>query len=110
MTWLAPQEGSPIRPAVFLDAAIQFCLPIKVLFKLQLGQAVGMVTSLLDLAGLDWPVPVFSTLCGGQKTLAVQIPCRRADGRLNLLLDSTGVKFLGDGEWQARMHSVQGRR
>jgi hypothetical protein len=29
---------------------------------------------------------------------------------LNLLVDSTGIKFLGDGEWQARKHGVQGRR
>ena len=44
------------------------------------------------------------------KTLAVQIPYRRAGGPLNLLVDSTGIKFLGDGEWQARKHGVQGRR
>lgn len=42
--------------------------------------------------------------------MAVQIPYRRADGPLNLLVDSTGIKFLGDGEWQARKHGVQGRR
>jgi len=36
MTWLAPHDGSPGRPAVFSDATIQFCLPIKVLFKLPL--------------------------------------------------------------------------
>jgi hypothetical protein len=35
---------------------------------------------------------------------------RRADGPLNLLVDSTGIKFLGDGEWQARKHGIQGRR
>lgn len=110
MTWLAPHDGSPGRPAVFSDATIQFCLSIKVLFKLPLRQIVGMVTSLLHLAGLDWPVPDFSTLCRRQKTLAVQIPYRRADGPLNLLEDSTGIKFLGDGEWQARKHGVQGRR
>lgn len=69
-----------------------------------------MVASLLRLAGLDWPVPEFSTLCRRQKTLAVQIPYRRADGPLNLLVDSTGIKFLGDSEWQARKHGVQGRR
>jgi hypothetical protein len=45
-----------------------------------------------------------------QKTLAVQIPYRRADGPLNLLVDSTGIKVLGDGEWQARKHGIQGRR
>jgi len=47
MTWLAPPDGGPGRPAVFLDAAIQFCLTIKVLFKLPLRQATGMVASLL---------------------------------------------------------------
>ena len=36
--------------------------------------------------------------------------CRWTAGPLNLLDDSTGLKFLGDGEWQARKHGVQGRR
>ena len=110
MSWLAPHDGSPGRPAVFADAAIQFCLTIKVLFKLPLRQTTGMVASLLKMAGLDWAVPDYTTLCRRQKTLAVQIPYRRADGPLNLLVDSTGIKFLGDGEWQARKHGVQGRR
>ncbi len=110
MTWRAPRDGRPGRPAVFSDAAIQFCLSIKILFKLPLRQTAGMVASLLKLAGLDWPVPDFSPLCRRQKTLAVQISYRRADGPLNLLMDSTGIKFLGDGEWQARKHAVQGRR
>ena len=69
-----------------------------------------MVASLLGMANLDWTVPDYSTLCRRQKTLAVQIPYRRADGPLKLLVDSTGIKFLGDGEWQARKHGVQGRR
>jgi hypothetical protein len=54
--------------------------------------------------------------------LVVQIPYRRSDGPLNLLVDiepvsatgssepARGIKFLGDGEWQARKHGVQGRR
>ncbi len=110
MTWIAPHEGKPGRPPVFCNAAIQFCLSIKVLFKLPLRQTAGMVASLLRMANLDWPVPDYSTLCRRQKTLAVQIPYRRANGPLNLLVDSTGIKFLGDGEWQARKHGVQGRR
>ena len=110
MPWLAPHEGRPGRPPVFSAAAIQFCLSVKVLFKLPLRQTAGMVASLLRLAGLDWSVPDFSTLCRRQKTLAVQIPYRRIDGPLNLLVDSTGIKFLGDGEWQARKHGPQGRR
>jgi len=66
--------------------------------------------SLLKLADLDWTLPDHTTLCRRQKTLALQSPFWRADGPLNLLLDSTGIKFLGDGEWQACKHGVQGRR
>jgi hypothetical protein len=62
MTWLAPHDGSPGRPAVFADAAIQFCLTIKVLFRLPLRQTTGMVASLLKLADLDWAVPDDTTL------------------------------------------------
>jgi len=42
MIWLAPHDGGTGRPAVFSDAAIQFCLTIKVLFKLPLRQTKGM--------------------------------------------------------------------
>lgn len=52
----------------------------------------------------------YTTLCRRPKTLAVQIPCRPADGPLNLLVDSTGITFLGDGARQARKHGIQVRR
>lgn len=91
------------RPAVLSDAAIQFCLPINILSKPPLRQTSGMVARLLKLTGLNWPVPDFSTLCSKQKTLAVQAPYRRADGPLNLFVDSTEIKFLGAGEWQAQI-------
>ena len=110
LQWPGLASGKRGRPSLFSDAAIQFCLSLKVLFKLPLRQTTGMVASLLKMAGLDWEVPDYTTLCRRQKTLAVQIPYRRADGPLNLLVDSTGIKFLGDGEWQARKHGVQGRR
>ncbi len=57
MVWLAPHGGSPGRPALFLDAAIQFCLTIKVLFKLPLRQTTGMFASLLNMLDLDCAVP-----------------------------------------------------
>ena len=110
MVWLAPKAGQNGRPPVFSDAAIQFCLMVKVLFGLPLRQTTGMVASILSMAGLDWPVPDFSTLSRRQKRITVQISNRRAPGPLNLLVDSTGIKFLGDGEWLARKHGTQRRR
>ena len=97
-------------PAAFPDAAIQFCLTIKVLFKLPLRQTTGMAASLLKMAGLDWAVPDFSTLSRRQKTLKVNIPYRGSDGPLHLLVDSTGIKVEGEGEWNARKHGGTKRR
>ena len=57
-------RGKRGRTPTFSDAAIQFCLTIKGLFGLALRQAMGMgmgmVESLLKLAGLSWPVPDYS--------------------------------------------------
>lgn len=110
MVWLAPKAGHIGRPPVFSDAAIQLCLMVKVLFGLPLRQTTGMVSSILHMAGLDWPVPDFSTLSRRQKTITVEISSRRAAGPLNLLVDSTGIKFLGDGEWLARKHGTHRKR
>jgi hypothetical protein len=110
MEWLASRRGRPGRPETFSDAAIQLCLSLKVLFGLGLRQTIGMVESLLKMAGLDWPVPDFSPLCRRQKTVTIQISCRRSGGPLNLLVDSTGVKMLGEGEWQVRKHGPGRRR
>ena len=57
-----------------------------------------MVASLLQMANLDWAVPDYTTLCRRQKTLAVQIPYRRADGPLNLLVDIEPAPATGSGE------------
>ncbi len=98
------------RPPVFSDAAIQFCLMVKVLFGLPLRQTTWMLGSIVQMAGLDWPVPDFSTLNRVQKTITVRIPGRRAPGPLNLLVDSTEIRFLGDGGWLARKHGTHRRR
>ena len=110
MEWRASASGRPGRSETYSDAAIQFCLSIKVLFGLALRQTIGMVASLLKMAGLNWPVPDYSTLCRRQSTVTIQVPYRRSDGHLNLLVDSTGVKMRGDGEWQVRKHGPGRRR
>ena len=73
-------------------------------------QTTGFVQSLLLLVGLDWTVPDFSTLCRRQRKLNVSIPYRGGAGPLNLLIDSTGIKAEGEGEWNARKHGGPKRR
>ena len=75
---------------------------MKVLFGMALRQTTGFVESLLRLVGLDWTVPDCSTRSRRQKTLAVNIPNQGSRGPLHLLIDSTGMKVEGEGEWHAR--------
>ena len=106
MSWQAERAGKRGHPETFSDSAIQTCLTLKVLFGLPLRQTVGLVASLIEMAGLDWPVPDYSTLCRRQ----VRIPYRRSAAPLNLLIDSTGIRFRGDGEWLVRKHGATRRR
>ena len=110
MVWVPPPSGKRGRQQSYSDAAIQACLTLKVLFGLPLRQATGFVQSLLQLIGLDWAVPDFSTLCRRQRTLNASLPYRGGTGPLNLLIDSTGIKAKGEGEWNARKHGGSKRR
>jgi hypothetical protein len=107
MVWVPPPSGTRGRLS---DAAIQACLTLKVLFGMPLGQTTGFVQSLLRLIGLECSVPDFSTLCRRQKTLNVSLPYRGGTGRLNLLIESTGIKAEGESEWTARKHGGPKRR
>ena len=110
MQWYAPASGKRGRQRVFSDAAIQFCLSIKCLFGLALRQSLGLIESLLRMASLDWRVPDFSTVSRRQKSLQVQLPYRASACALDLLVDSTGIKFLGEGEWKRKKHGAEYRR
>lgn len=81
---------------------------MKVLCGMALRQTTGLVESLFCLIGLDWDVPDFGSLSRRRRTLAVNIPHRGSQGLLDLLIDSTGIKVEGEGEWnaQARRHQT----
>ena len=110
MTWDATPTGKRGWQPIYGDAAIETCLTMEVLFGMALRQTTGFVEGLLSLVGLDWVVPDFSTLSRRQKTLKVNIPYRGSDGPLHLLVDSTGIKVEGEGEWNARKHGGSNRR
>ena len=110
MAWAAKPTGKRGRQPVYSDAAVQTCLTMKVLFGMALRQTTGFVESLLRLINLDWDVPDFSTLSRRQKTLAVNLSHRTSQGPLHLLIDSTGIKVEGEGEWNARKHGGAKRR
>jgi len=72
---------------------------------------VGMIESLIqDGRGSTGRFRDYSTLCQRQARIAVQVPYRTSGQPLDLLVDSTGIKFRGDGAWQARKHGPSRRR
>ena len=110
MRWHGSASGKRGRTPTYSDAAVQFCLTVKGLFNLPLRQAMGMAQSLLELAGLDWQVPDFSTVSRRQKHLSVMIGALPATTGLHLLVDSTGIKMLGEGEWKTKKRGADYRR
>ena len=110
MTWFAAASGKRGRSPKFSDATIEFCLMLKNPSGLALRQTTGLVESVLQLSGLNWPTPGFSTLSRRQQTLNVQIPYTRSHTGLHLLVNSTGIKFLGEGEWKCKKHGAEYRR
>ena len=76
-------SGKRGRQQAYTDAANQDYLMVKVLFGLPLRRMTGFVESLLELAGLNWTVPNFSTLCRRQRTLSVAILFRGSLGPCN---------------------------
>ena len=83
---------------------------IKSLFRLTLRMVTGFVQSLIKLCGLDWTAPDFTTLCRRQKYIDIQISYQKSRDGLHLLVDSTGLKFLGEGEWKRKKHQPEYRR
>ncbi len=61
------------------------------------------------MTGLPWPVPVYSTVCRRQRGLNVQVRYRPSRNGPHSLADSTGIKFLGEGEWKAKKHGAERR-
>jgi hypothetical protein len=79
-------------------------------FRLALRQTEGLITSVLQLLGLDLPVPDHSTLSRRAATLEVAKPYPNSRGPVHLLVDSTGLRLGGPGEWLVEKHGNRTRR
>jgi hypothetical protein len=73
-------------------------------YRLPLRSTQGLLHSILQLMGLNLPTPHYSTLCRRRQKLNVVFPVRHKVEPLHLVVDSTGLKLFGEGEWKVRMH------
>ncbi len=103
--------GKKQRGAQFAYSAqaIRIMLTVKEVFHLTNRAVEGFMRSLFELLKIDLPVPDHSTVSKRGKTLKVLLP-QKARGPLNIVMDSTGLKIYGEGEWKVRTHGKSKRR
>jgi len=109
--WRAQPRTTPGGQPWYSPLAILTALTLRAVFRLALRQTEGLIGSVIGLLGLDLAVPDHSTLSRRAETLEVPRPRPRRDGEpLHLLVDSTGLKLCGAGEWLVEKHGTKTRR
>ena len=108
--WNAPPSGRPGGQRRYSDLAIVTALTLRTVFHLALRQTEGFVASLIVLMDLSLKTPDHTTLSRRNRDVEIPGLARGHDGPLHLVIDSTGLKIFGDGEWQAHKHETANKR
>ena len=111
-SWSAPPRTSPGGQQTYSDLAITLCLSLRVVYSLALRQTQGLMRSVAALMSLDIAVPDFSTLSRRGKSLELPTAERRRPSHepVHLVVDSTGLKVFGEGEWLENKHKIKAKR
>ena len=107
--WRAEPRTTPGGQAHYSALAITTALTLRAVFRLALRQTEGLIGSIIRLLGLELAVPDHSTLSRRAETLQVPRP-RPGREPVHLLVDSTGLKLCGPGEWLIEKHGMRTRR
>jgi transposase len=108
-TWL--DHSLPARRGrrrIYTDAAILCALLLREAYHLPLRSTQGLVSSVLTLMRLGLPAPHYSTLCRRARSLELSLTVPKKVS--HLVIDSTGLKLYGEGEWKVRTHGADKRR
>lgn len=98
------------RPADYSDTAMLCMATLGEVYRLPLRATQGLLRSIVKLLGVELGVPDYTTLCRRRRSLEIELPRRRTNEPLHLVVDSTGLKVYGEGEWKVRQHGWSRRR
>jgi hypothetical protein len=101
------QKGGQYK---YSESCILVLYQLKVVFDLRFRQLEGFAESLMELMGQDLEVPSYSQICRRGKKLNVPCCAVRPSGGMHIVMDSTGLKVYGEGEWKVRKHGWSKRR
>jgi IS5 family transposase len=108
--WKPAPSGRRGGQRKFSDHTIETALMLRLVFKLPLRQAEGFLRSLLSLMGVDLEAPDHTTLSRRSQHLDVDFHLVPANEPIHLIVDSTGLSIIGEGEWAAAKHGGKGKR
>jgi IS5 family transposase len=103
-------SGEPGASPTYTDLAIETMATVQAIFSLPGQQTQGFLQSLFELMKLNLPVPDHSTLSRRRRDLEITLPVKNLSESVHLVIDSTGVKVYGEGEWKVRQHGIGKRR
>jgi IS5 family transposase len=97
-------NGQPGKPRLYSELAITCMATLQMVYHLPLRATQGLLCSVLQLLGVELATPDYSTLCRRRRTLQVSLPIQVKHKPLHLVVDSSGLKVYGEGEWKVRQH------
>jgi hypothetical protein len=103
-------SGCRGRSQTYSDTAIATALMIKGVFKLPLRALEGFLNSLFRLLKVDLKSPDYSCISKRAKTVEVNYRQPSQGQAAHLVIDATGLKVFGEGEWKVRKHGAEKRR
>lgn len=109
--WDHPNDEVKVgRPFTYSDTAIECLLTVRELLKLPYRQTEGFSRSLVVLLGAKVAIPDYSSLAKRAAKLGVALNVAKKKGAIDIVVDSTGMKVFGEGEWKTRIHGKAKRR
>ena len=98
------------RPQIYSDTAIECALVVRTVFHLSLRATQGFLESVVRLMEVDLPVPAYSTVCRRQAGVEPRLQAAPARQPRHVVIDTTGLKVFGAGEWYVRKHGMEKSR
>ena len=108
--WTPRRSGRRGGQRRYSDLAIETALTLRLLYHLPLRQAEGFLHALFGMMRLDLSAPDYTTLSRRSQHLTRRLRPVPTDEGIHLVLDSTGLSIVGEGEWAAAKHGGRGRR
>jgi transposase len=110
-TWLdRDRPARRGRRRTYSDIAIECSLMLREVYHLPLRSTQGLVHSVMRLLGVKLPAPDYSTLSRRARLLKLSLPAQAMKTIAHLVIDSSGLKVYGEGEWKVRTHGADRRR